>query len=185
MANLIHLEDLSLAFNNISDISFLANMPKLKGLNLTESSSLSGHSIIYTLSNLEFLGLGATNLTDISQLPSLKKLKDLNISDNPISDFSPLSSLSGQSEFTSLGLGGTGLNDLALLSNFTNLTDLDISSNSVISIAELAGLTKLITLDMNKPRVGPTQPIDITEIYSNKTVFSALKTLFSHAEWAL
>ena len=30
------------------------------------------------------------------------------------------------------------------------------------------------------PWVGPTQPIDITKIYSNRTVFSALKILFSY-----
>lgn len=152
LSNLVHLEQLGLSFNGITDISFLANMSKLFWLDLIGNTSIADHSVIFTLTSLEVLKLSITNLTDISQLSSLTNLQALSISDNPIGDFSPLVSLSNLERFTDLQIGGTGISDISFLSNLSELIGLDISNNSISDISVLAGLD-IYTLDIHNNNI--------------------------------
>lgn len=152
LSNLVYLETLIFSYNGISDIGFLANMSRLRWLDLNGNLSIANHSVIFTLGNLEVLRLASTNLTDISGLSLLAKLEGLVISGNPVGDFTPLASLSNRNRFTDLDIGGIGISDISFVSSLSELINLDISDNSISDISPLVALN-LYSLDIHKNNV--------------------------------
>jgi len=121
--NLTHL---SLAYNQVSDISPLAS-----------------------LTNLTWLDLAHNQVSDISPLASLIDLTTLHLSYNAISGVSPLASLTN---LTWLSLGENQVSDISPLASLTNLTWLSLAHNQVSDISPLAPLINLthLGLDLNR-----------------------------------
>lgn len=87
-----NLVALDVGHNNIRDISFLRNFPKMKVLILA-CNLIEDISVLAELKELEYLELFSNKIRDLSPLAQLPMLKDLNISNNPCTDLTPLYSM--------------------------------------------------------------------------------------------
>ena len=77
--------------NNVSDLSFLANFPKLRRLICIDSKRhVTDISVLAQLPDLEYVELFMQDITDISALANHEHLLDLNLCHNNITDLSPL-----------------------------------------------------------------------------------------------
>jgi len=85
---------LDIGHNEVTDISFLEEMPQLKVL-IIAINKIADITPLAKLTELEYLELFKNNVTDITPLANLTKLKDLNISFNLIEDYSPIYGLKG------------------------------------------------------------------------------------------
>ncbi len=81
---------LDLGHNNLTDISFLRNMPRLRVLILAENQKLKDIGPIAELQDLEYLELFWCAVTDITPLTKLAHLTDLNLCSNKVKDWRPL-----------------------------------------------------------------------------------------------
>ena len=81
---------LDLGHNNLTDISFLENMPRLRVLILGENQKLKNIEPIAGLKDLEYLELFTCAFTDITPLTRLPNLTDLNLANNKVKDWRPL-----------------------------------------------------------------------------------------------
>lgn len=130
LVNLPNIETLNLCANRISEIttseiSALANAPKLKNLYIFENQ-LSDISVLRNLTDLERLNLRGNNITDVSPLAALTNLNWLDIKDNLITDWTPLYELAKNTKIepsgfvfasnTSVGLGNTFTFNIVALS---------------------------------------------------------------------
>lgn len=77
--------------NNVSDLSFLSNFPKLRRLICIDSKvPVTDISVLANLKELEYIELFMQNITDLTPLADHTKLLDLNLCHNNITDLSPL-----------------------------------------------------------------------------------------------
>lgn len=81
---------LDLGHNNLTDLSFLRNMPHLRVLILGENQKLKNIEPIGELKELEYLELFWCNIRDITPLTKLPRLMDLNLCLNNVKDWRPL-----------------------------------------------------------------------------------------------
>ncbi|MEC4983338.1 MAG: CHAT domain-containing protein [Oscillatoria sp. PMC 1068.18] len=111
------------------------------------------------------LSLTQVPITDLSPLASLTHLTNLSIVGTQVSDVSPLANLTN---LTYLVLGFNQIRDVTPLANLTNLTYLDFTGNQITDISSLAPLTKLNSIGLlNNPiqaKVCPLEP-------ANKCIF--------------
>ena len=84
-----NLYALDIGHNNVTDLSFLRDLPKIKILILA-ANQFTDISPIGDLKDLEYLEMFKNKVTDISPLANCKKLKDLNICFNKITSYEPL-----------------------------------------------------------------------------------------------
>ncbi len=77
--------------NNVSDLTFLKNFPKLRRLIVIDSKKpVTDISPLADLMDLEYIELFMQDITDISALANHTKLLDLNLCHNNVTDLSPL-----------------------------------------------------------------------------------------------
>ena len=81
---------LDLGHNNLTDISFLRSMPRLRVLILGENKHLKNIELIGELQDLEYLELFTCGIRDITPLTKLPRLMDLNLANNSVKDWRPL-----------------------------------------------------------------------------------------------
>ncbi len=117
LAGLIHLEELSLERNGISDITPLESLKNLRVLHLTRN-----------------------HIEDFSPLTGLTNLETLWINNNPATDFSPLAALN----LTDLrydadvnGDGETNILDLVVVANAFGEAEPDLNGDGVVNIQDL------------------------------------------------
>ncbi|MCY4513629.1 MAG: leucine-rich repeat domain-containing protein, partial [Candidatus Tectomicrobia bacterium] len=141
----INLDWLSLAGNEIDDLSPVSELEQLRTLDIR-----------------------ANAVADLSPLSALSKLERLTLSDNPVTDLSPLSGLencrlllvdrTGVSyrqvqdlpyfgSLQSLGLGGLGVEDVSALAALP-LGELRLDGNAITDLSPISGLTQLSFLTM-------------------------------------
>ena len=155
LSELVNLDILNLGINNITDISLLSELVNLKQLYL-------GNNKIYDispLSGLVYLGildLNFNNITDISPLSTLVKLEELRLWGNQITDISPLS---GLVNLQGLFLVDNQITDISPLSNLTNLTWLELSGNQITNVSPLSNLTGLTRLWLAENQISDIGPL--------------------------
>lgn len=121
--NLTHLNEITLTYGSIKDISSLKNMLELTNLNLS-----------YNL------------IEDTTHLKNLTELIDLDFSYNRITHLTEVSKLP---KLNNLNIGGNSLlNSIESLSAIPELTSLDISYCPLINITKINNLDKLILLNL-------------------------------------
>ena len=81
---------LDLGHNNLTDLSFLRNMPHLRVLILGENQKLKNIDELAGLPDLEYLELFTCGIKDITPLTKLTHLTDLNLGNNQVEDWRPL-----------------------------------------------------------------------------------------------
>ena len=107
-----------------------------------------------TMRNLTWLSAAGRGIADLTGLEYAVNLSGLNLAgdwidnelyQNPISNLSPLASLTN---LVGLYLGRTGVSDVSALANLTNLQDLELNSTGVSDVSALANLTNLVALNL-------------------------------------
>ena len=194
--------------NSISDVSPLAGLTQLTGLQL-EENAISDVSGLSTLTQLASLDLSNNVISDVSPLATLTQLADLNLSYNPISDVSGLSTLtqlqilqfynckvisdvSGLSTLTQLNiltLGANAISDISPLATLTQLQRLHLANNDITDVSPLATLTQLTEIDLGSNAISDISPLatltqlEVLRLYNNVisdvSGFSALTQLRS------
>ena len=89
-----NLYALDIGHNEVDDLSFLYDLPKLRVLILAKNK-LRDITPIASLHDLEYLELLRNDVADITPLAGLTHLVDLNITSNLVSDLNPLSGMTG------------------------------------------------------------------------------------------
>lgn len=87
------LRALDIGHNDITDISFLENLPRLRVLILACNKDLRSIKVLSQLKDLEYLELFSCSISDISPLTELPHLMDLNIAYNQVYSYDGLSTM--------------------------------------------------------------------------------------------
>ena len=86
-----HLLAIDVGHNNVTDLSFLGNFPRLRRLIVIDSKKhVTDISVLAQLPDLEYVELFMQDITDISALANHEHLLDLNLCHNNVTDLSPL-----------------------------------------------------------------------------------------------
>ncbi len=85
-----NLKALDLGHNNITDLSFLYDLPELRVLIIGRNNYITDITPVGSLVNLEYLEMFSARVTDISPLLNCTKLMDLSLCNNLIEDLTPL-----------------------------------------------------------------------------------------------
>lgn len=172
------LEELDLYGNQITDLSPLGGLSKLKKLNISRNytglfdkfggtgMSLQGISSLVLLENLEADGNG---ITDLSPIADLVNLKYLSLSENSITSVEALSKLT---QLTTLYMGRNQISDISPLAGLTELKTLSLESNcsseldangneiwkGLSDITAVEGLTSLTWLNISHNIITSIEP---------------------------
>ena len=145
IAGLVKLRELRLDNNpQISDLSPIAGLINLEVLSFSQGN-WSNLSPLAGLINLEWLAFDNTNVSDLSPLRRLIKLQYLHFTDTNVSDFSPLVELIN---LKSLGFSRTpNISDISPLAGLANLKEIKSWRHNISDLSPLTGLTKLEKID--------------------------------------
>jgi hypothetical protein len=169
---------LGLGGQELIDISPLANLTKLKDLDLNENYEISDISPLAGLVNMEILDLEENRIINLSPLAGMTKMQDLRLGFNPIQDiaaladmkdlkelmlsnspFGDISVVTGMPELEILWLSKCDITDITPVKNLTNLHLLFLSWNNINDISPIAGLTKLVRLYLQKNQITDISPL--------------------------
>ena len=149
-----NLKELSLVYNNISDLT------PLTGLRLTElwlwDNLVTDLSPLFNMTTLTHLDLGYNRISDISPLDKLTRLKWLELSGNQISNITPLSNLF---QLTLLEAYSNQITDVTPLANLTRLEHLKIQYNAISDITPLSNLSQLTLLEAYSNQITDVTPL--------------------------
>ena len=125
--------------NSVSDLSPLAGLTQLEGLNLRQNA-VKDISALARLTHLTHLSVEENRVSDVSVLIRLTNLVDLWLDGNQISDISPLA---GLTQVTRLGIGVNNISDISAVAGLTNLTFMRMGGNNISDISPLVANTGL------------------------------------------
>ena len=180
---LYSLDNLSLAGNNISDISGLSRLGGLVTLNLS-GNLISDVSALGSLSGLRTLYLDDNPVTDLSPLSSLTNLTTLSIKGirltdgqlKALADALPNCAIHSESvekeiqdisfggvtfktDVTELNLSGMGLQNISAIAGCKQLQKLDISGNYISDLSPLMDLPQLRWLNASNNAITDLRPL--------------------------
>ncbi len=188
MENLFYL---GLKGNRLTDISFLEELTKLKGLDLSQNqladitplkelknvielhlsdNQLTDITILKKMKDLEELHLDHNQLTDISALTEMKKLERLDLSNNKITDITALKGIKGLKE---LNLSNNRLKDLSVLRKMKELGELYLTHNKITNINALKDLKELWYLDIRNNDLSPEQIEELRKAIGEKCTINS------------
>ena len=170
LANLPKLERLYLEHTQVSDISPLANLPNLKELELN-NTKVSDVSPLATLTNLFTLGLDQTNVSDISTLANLPNLEWLGLSVTQVWDVAPLANLP---KLKGVSLFGCPLNAAAYDTHIPALQAKGVTVSFDKDAAPVAE-PPVVAPPVVEPTVDLTQPIHIPDAALANAIREALE----------
>lgn len=177
------LDNLSIAGNNISDISALAGLGGLTTLNLS-GNMISDVSALVGLTNLRTLYLDNNPILDLTPLAQLTNLTTLSIkgitltegqlqnlaetlpncaihsetTEEELQDIS-FGGMTFKTDVAELDLSGMGLQNISALANCTNLQKLDLSGNYISDLSPLMDIPTLQWLDISNNYVSDLRPL--------------------------
>ena len=141
---LTNLEALALDSDGLSNLTFVAFMPRLNYLNLA-NNALQDIGLLAGETNLLNLDLGANQITNAAPLASCTRLEWLNLAANQITD---LSFASGLTDLSFLDVNNNPFSDVLPLAGLIHLTGLNVGDSLVTDLSPLASLTSLRELNM-------------------------------------
>ena len=181
-----NLQFLYMSLQNISDISPLATLTKLKGLGLDQNRKISDITPLANLTELEVLYLFSNSIENIEPLKNLTKLKILDIQWNDIKDISSLSKLKELTELRISAKGrpsiydikpldikpledllkikllwiiGCNVKDISPLKNLVNIENLHLAWNQISDITPLSNMKKLKWVALDKNEISDISPL--------------------------
>jgi uncharacterized repeat protein (TIGR02543 family) len=138
--NFKYLMYLSLANNNISNITPLKGLTNLVELRLHDNQIASVRDL-QLLQNLQALYLGNNKISDVTWLNNLRQLRVLYLNGNSLSDVSGLGALN---KLTAVNVSGNSLQSLyALTASAGTMTELYAEGNAIPSFSFIANMTGL------------------------------------------
>lgn len=165
---LVSLQDVNLAFNELTDASPLANLPHLASVDLSHNR-LTTLPVFRAANNirrlevnfnrlhdlkwlgaqdfaaLQLLSLAHNEIAAIDAVPQLAELRELDLRGNRVSSIRFLRSLP---DLETLDLGGNRIADLTGIDVAFGLRRLFLDRNAITDIGPLAGLGNLEVLDI-------------------------------------
>lgn len=161
---LVGLENVTLAWQPVTDLRPLSTLPRLTYLNLfyVPITDLTGVEDMAALTSLQLGGdgcfsrSGEARLSDISPLAGATNLEDVSLGCTDVSDLTPLAGLTA---LMSLGLQGTYVSDLEPLAGLPALRTVTLAYTPVEDVSPLAGLTALTWLDLTGSSVTDVSPL--------------------------
>lgn len=128
---------------------------------IREQANLPSDAQITTQTMLRLTSLELTDtnrpITDLTGLDQALNLETLLIQNQQIiTDFSPLSALTG---LKTLEISNSRFSDLSILSALTNLENLNLADNAIQNISDLSGLTNLSTLNLSNNQISDVSPL--------------------------
>jgi len=155
LENLPKLNELVLRSNLISDISILAKMTQLHTLELT-SNLIDDISFLVKITGLKKLNIGYNYIIDISFIKELKNLNTLSLYYNQISEVGCLENLTN---LVNLNIGSNQISDISFLLKLSKLESLNLSSNQISDISFLQSLTKIRSIDLCNNLIRDISPL--------------------------
>ncbi|MDE7268492.1 MAG: hypothetical protein K2N89_13600 [Lachnospiraceae bacterium] len=126
----------------LSDITGIADLPKLKNLTIVDGDYIDDLSVLYNLTQLESLSIESKSLRDVNFLTKFDNLSELTIMRSQVLDFNPLAECTGLEKLYLLNnyettdyefiKGMTQLTELGLITSF-NFDDSDMPDFSAPS----------------------------------------------------
>ena len=139
-----NLEHLDLNGDKYTDLTPIANLTKMKTLNIANNKAVTDISCLKNLTNLINLYADNSNISDISVLANMTNLKSLHI---PYNSIKSLNGLESCTNLEDLDLNGDKYTDLTPITNLTKMKTLNIANNKAVTdISCLKNLTNLINL---------------------------------------
>jgi len=138
-----NLEWLVVDGNNISDITPLQGLSKLKNLDICNNYDLSDITALKNMKELRSLCLMNCNVEDLTPITSLTSLETLIIANCPVYYISPLKKLI---QLRYLDLGGTFVIDIEELHGLVALDYLDLTGTLVTDACMLPNLSSMTIL---------------------------------------
>lgn len=165
-----HLEELSLSFNKITDISsFMSvggpNLPVIKNLQLAQNK-IADFTPLQSLTTLTELDLNSTQMHDLTHLSGLTGLTKLLLYFNSDPDpekkigITNLTPLIGLTKLTHLNLSWNIIEDITPLSHLKELKTLKLYHNQISDIQPLYDLKKLSDLSLHQNKIQLITPLD-------------------------
>ena len=177
-----NIEFLSMSHQNISDISPISTLYKLKMLLLVQTWEIDDISALANLTNIEYLDIECNNVQDISPLVGLTKLKYLNILENPIGDCSCLCNLIHLEE---LFLGQTPISDLNFVSQMDSLSLLWAPASNISDLSPIADKTNLKSIHFGWNQIQDISALqylsEIEECYLPKNLIENIEPLVNNS----
>ena len=149
-----NLNQLELAFNQISDLLPIAGVSSLTKLVLFESL-ISDLTALRDLTNLATLAVHLSQVSDLSPLAGLTKLESIILGGSKISNLKPLTNLK---DLTRLDISGE-ISDISSVAKLTGLNRLTLSHNVISDISPIAGLSGLNRLDLSVNNISDVSPL--------------------------
>ena len=157
----INLQELRIRSGNISDISPVAGLTKLRSLRFDYTYTVGNDGVedispVIGLTNLEILSFREHSVSDISPVAGLTQLRELYFHYNSIEDLSPVA---GLTELTRLGFYRNVVENILPVVGLTKLEYLSFGDNLVEDISPVAGLTQLRELYFHYNSVEDISPV--------------------------
>ena len=167
----VNLEELWISENPISDLSPLSGLKNLIGLGVWDTPNISDLSPLTKLPKLKWLDFGRFPAPDLSLLADIKSLRRLTFHAGGIEDLSPLA---GLTQLTILDIAYNSTTpDLSPITKLTNLEKFVANTCDISDITPLAALTKLKHLDLHNNKISDVSPLaklvnlEMVKLYGN------------------
>lgn len=145
LSELTQLQKLLLKQNGIDDISSLGTLVNLTQLDVSGNREISDVSAIANMKKLKQLNISNNKIQDISAVSELENLEFIELSGNQIQDLPDLSKLTN---VYSLDISHNELTDISALADLKNLRELNLGGNT--EITDFKPLAKLFSLEKEK-----------------------------------
>lgn len=139
------LEELDVSYSEFTDPTPLAQLAKLRHLEIGGIFTTVDLSKLVLFPELEHLEISQDGFSDLSLLSGMTGLKHLSIHDGKINDLTPIA---GLTELERLYLINHEITSVAPLANMTKLARLLLPDNQIIDVSPLAGLVNLVDLHL-------------------------------------
>lgn len=177
------LDNLSLAGNNLTDVSQLSQLGGLTTLNLSDNM-IADISALASLSNLRTLYLDNNPISDLAPLSALANLTTLSLKGIALSDAQlrrladalpncaihseaaeeeiqdiSFGGVTFKTDVTELNLSGMGIQNISAIANCKQLKKLDLSGNSISDLSPLMDIPTLEWLNIANNYVSDLRPL--------------------------
>ncbi len=134
---------LSVDYDDLEDISLLAQFPNLLGLTLEDCDDLTDYSPLMSLTKLEVLGIASSQLKTIDFIKAMPNLTHLRIEDSKITSLEALKSCPNLVLLSLTDNYQIKDDDYSAVSELEMLEDLTISLGHIFNLPSLEKLTRL------------------------------------------
>lgn len=167
-----HLKVVQL-WNSVSDITFMRKMEQVEVLDLMNNPELSDISALAGMVKIKRLELDRTSISDISVVRNMQDLEYISINETKVED---ISALRGLNKLNTLDMYGTPVKDISMLAELPEIKDINAQKTKVEDVSSFVKAGKLKVLYIEKSKLPKPVKKDISkEIEKLKKKIEGLK----------